>query len=244
MSTIILPYALGKADMSAFLQISCDEFNDIKQTNINFNRIRKKDFSPSINITYELCKKREEIEKLIYQSKKTYSVKLEQYNELVLKYSDVLAKGELLEDEEYHAFSWLFSSNGRQKAIEKHRKRYQGIYKQIFALKAELDKLEPYNEKNCWTTYTLELAKFESYLKYKLETEIDRWTTEHERELAPLRSKLYTLSRNFQYIIQNLQISIHHPETNILGQGYNIFGDDKILFFKKTLINKNIEITK
>ena len=56
MSTIILPYALGKADMSAFLQISCDEFNDIKQTNINFNRIRKKDFSPSINITYELCK--------------------------------------------------------------------------------------------------------------------------------------------------------------------------------------------
>lgn len=244
MSKMVLPYALGKYDMSAFKQISFSTFYDINQTNTKFNQIIRKNFLPSIDITYELNKKRKEIEKRVQQSKKEYPIKLKQYNDLLLKYSKILVKGKLLEDEEYHALSWIFSSNGRQKAIEKHRERYSGIYKQIFSLKAEIDKLEPYNKEHWHTTQTLELAKLEADLKYKIEEDCHLWGEKKERELAPLRSKLYTLSQGFQCILQNLQISINHPETNILGRGYNIFGDGKLLLFKKTFINKSIEITK
>ena len=244
MSTIAMNYALENYNMGTFMQVSPSVFYDIKNIKRDIDNIKQECFSPSFDINYEIFKKNQELESLFARSKKDYQIKLQQLNNLKQKHIGVLIRGSVLEDEEYHAFSWLFSRNGREKAIAKHHERYRNVYDQISSLEGEVYRLEPYNEQNRYETRQKVLCALKEQLEYRLESEAGTWNAQQERKLRLLRTKLSALSKNFYYLIQDLQIFIAIPEVHINGQFYTINGDAKPLFLNQTLVNKSVEIIR
>ena len=218
MSTVYIPYALGRHICGVFKEINFDTYHEIKCAIYDMRQLCAQKYSGNINIDKAVSDLRKELRQKHPKKAIEYINAKRKLEAFCSENSSILYRGEQLENDEHTRLSWILFGNTREQELSKHHNKYKHIYEQLFVLQQNVYTLEPFSVENIEDTIYDQTQALRRSLENENEAKLERWNKKHYQERKRLQAIL-NKARNFETLISNLSIS---DEKYIVGEAINI----------------------